>query len=103
MRRQVVCATCGVPIHAVAELHWSGWEDDGDDMLSYVPVLHEHRPMEALRCYDPNVRPPGMTNRYCSACTCRKGGAVDEPNTVDEGCMNEGCPCHVERPSKVTP
>lgn len=38
------CAVCGVPIHRVTEAHWSGWCDDDDDTLSYVPTLHDHTP-----------------------------------------------------------
>jgi hypothetical protein len=38
------CTVCGVPIHRVVEAHWSGWEDDDDDSLSYVPTLHDHTP-----------------------------------------------------------
>jgi hypothetical protein len=49
-----------------------------------------------LRWYDPNCRPPGMTSRYCPACSCRKNGYVQEPNHVDEGCMDEQCCCHDE-------
>lgn len=31
---------------------------------------------------------------YCPVCTCRKSGHVEEPNTHDEGCSDDGCRCH---------
>jgi hypothetical protein len=42
------CAICGVPIHKVVEDHWTGWQDDDDDQLSYAPVLHDHTPEEQV-------------------------------------------------------
>jgi hypothetical protein len=38
------CKVCGATIHKVIEPHWIGWEDEGDDQLSYVPTLHDHTP-----------------------------------------------------------
>lgn len=49
-----------------------------------------------LRTYDPNRRPPGMTNHYCPRCSCRKNGYADEANGRDESCTDDDCACHNE-------
>src|SRR5689334_10673351 len=33
---------------------------------------------------------------YCKFCNCRKNGWADEPNHVDESCVDPSCPCHNE-------
>jgi hypothetical protein len=55
------CAVCSVDVRRVVEPHWTGWLDDEDDQLSYVPTLHDHVGM-LCNCH---VLPEGVTCFNC--------------------------------------
>ena len=48
MNTSMKCSICGVPITKLVEPHWTGYVDEYECQLSYVPTLHDHTPFKVF-------------------------------------------------------